>query len=68
MEFKVEFYETVGGHCPVREFLDDIKQSDRDDFAAILAGLGKLRDRSITTSHSPRRSARGYTSYATSVN
>ncbi len=45
MEFSVEFYETVAGTCPVREFLDDLKTSDPDDFAAVVAGLEKLRHR-----------------------
>lgn len=45
MEFSVEFYETVTGSCPVREFLDELSESDPDDFAAVLAGLEKLRNR-----------------------
>jgi phage-related protein len=45
MDFIVEFYETVTGTCPVREFLDDLKASDPDDFAAVVAGLAKLRNR-----------------------
>jgi len=45
MEFSVEFYETVHGHSPVREFLLELKASDRDDFAAVAAGLEKLRHR-----------------------
>lgn len=45
MEFKVEFYETVDGCCPVREFLDTLKASDPGDFAAVVAGLVKLRNR-----------------------
>jgi len=45
MEFTVEFYETVTGRCPVREFLDQLKASNPDDFAAVLAGLAKLRSR-----------------------
>ena len=45
MDFIVEFYETVTGICPVREFLDDLKASDPDDFAAVVAGLAKLRNR-----------------------
>jgi phage-related protein len=45
MEFAVEFYETHAGTCPVREFLDALKISDPDDFAAMLAGLAKLRNR-----------------------
>ena len=44
MHFIVEFYETETG-CPVREFLDELKAGDPDDFAAVLAGLAKLRNR-----------------------
>jgi hypothetical protein len=43
--FTVEFYETATGNCPVREFLDDLKESDPDDFAAVVAGLAKLCNR-----------------------
>ena len=45
MEFTVEFYETETGACPVREFLDELKFSDPDDFVAVAAGLAKLRNR-----------------------
>ena len=45
MEFGVEFYETDGGRCPVREFLLELKTSDPDDFAAVASGLAKLRNR-----------------------
>ncbi|MGD0410689.1 MAG: type II toxin-antitoxin system RelE/ParE family toxin [Verrucomicrobiota bacterium] len=45
MEFTAEFYETDAGRCPVREFLDDLKAGDPGDFAAVLAGLAKLRNR-----------------------
>lgn len=45
MDFIVEFYETATGCCPVREFLDELKASDPGDFAAVLAGLAKLRNR-----------------------
>jgi len=45
VDFTVEFYETEIGTCPVREFLDALKVSDPDDFAAMLAGLAKLRNR-----------------------
>jgi phage-related protein len=45
MLFSVEFYETAKGQCPVRNFLDDLKDSDPDDFAAVIAGLTKLRNR-----------------------
>jgi len=46
MEFAVEFYETTSGSCPVREFLEKLKNTDPDDFAAVMAGLAKLRDSS----------------------
>ncbi len=45
MDFSVEFYETEAGTCPVREFLDELKSSNPDDFAAVVAGLAKLRNR-----------------------
>jgi phage-related protein len=45
MEFTIEFYETTSGRCPVRDFLDNLKESDPNDFAAVLAGLAKLRNR-----------------------
>jgi phage-related protein len=45
MDFSVEFYETASGKCPVRAFLDELKASDPDDFAAVVAGLAKLRHR-----------------------
>lgn len=45
MEFIIEFYETSSGRCPVRKFLDDLKESDPDDFAVVMAGLAKLRSR-----------------------
>jgi len=45
MGFTVEFYETESGSCPVRECLDQLKASDPGDFAAVLAGLAKLRNR-----------------------
>src|SRR6266576_3719305 len=45
MEFTVEFYETAAGRSPVQEFLDELKASDPDDFAVVLAGLVKLRNR-----------------------
>jgi len=43
-DFTVEFYETESGDCPVREFLDELKVSGPDDFAAAVAGLAKLRN------------------------
>jgi phage-related protein len=45
MEFTVEFYETAEGRLPVQQFLDELKQSDPGDHAAVLRGLAKLRDR-----------------------
>jgi phage-related protein len=45
MDFSVEFYETAAGTCPVREFLDELEKTDPGDFAAVTAGLAKLRDR-----------------------
>jgi phage-related protein len=45
MEYTVEFYDTGTGKCPVREFLDGLKASDPGDFAAVMAGLAKLRSR-----------------------
>jgi len=45
MEFSVEFYETASGKCPVKDFLEELKQSDFDDFTAIVAGLAKLGSR-----------------------
>ena len=45
MEFSVEFYVSTSGNCPVRDFLEGLKESDPDDFAAVLAGLDKLHDR-----------------------
>ena len=44
MDFTIEFYETASGACPVREFLDELKVSDPDDFA-VVAGLAKLRNK-----------------------
>lgn len=41
MEFTIEFYETGSGRCPVPGFLDKLKDSNPDDFAAVLAGLAK---------------------------
>ncbi len=45
MEFSIEFYETSSGKCPVQNFLDELKESNPDDFAAVMAGLAKLRSR-----------------------
>jgi phage-related protein len=44
MEFTVEFYETGHGRCPVREFLEKLKESDLNDFAIVIAGVAKLRN------------------------
>ncbi len=45
MEFEIEFYKTANGVSPVREFLLELKASDLGDFAAVAAGLEKLRIR-----------------------
>ena len=45
MEFTIEFFISASGRSPVQEFLDELKLSDPDDFAAVLAGLAKLRTR-----------------------
>jgi phage-related protein len=45
MDFTVEFYETATGKCPVRQLLDEMKAGDPEDFAAVVAGLAKLRNR-----------------------
>ena len=45
MEFTVEFYETNAGRRPVEEFLVKLKASDPNDFAAVMAGIAKLRHR-----------------------
>lgn len=45
MDFTVEFYETAEGRSPVLEFLEELRQSDPLDHAAVLRGLAKLRDR-----------------------
>ena len=44
MEFTVEFYETGRGRCPVREFLEELRESDPNDFAIPMAGIAKLRN------------------------
>jgi phage-related protein len=45
MEFTVEFYVDTSGRSPVQEFLDELKQSDRGDHAAVVRGLANLRYR-----------------------
>ena len=45
MQFSVEFYETSSDQCPVRDFLNDLRDSAPDDFVAVMAGLAKLRNR-----------------------
>jgi phage-related protein len=45
MEFTVEFFTSASGRSPVRDFLLELKASDPDDFAAVAAGLEKLRHR-----------------------
>jgi phage-related protein len=45
MDFSIQFYLSSAGNSPVQEFLDDLKANDPDDFAAVMAGLAKLRNR-----------------------
>ena len=45
MDFTAEFYESASGRSPVQEFFLELRASDRDDFAAVAYGLGKLRNR-----------------------
>ncbi len=45
IKFNIEFYKTCSDICPVQDFLDDLKKKDPDDFAIVLAGLAKLRER-----------------------
>jgi phage-related protein len=45
MDFSLEFYETPEGRSTVRDFLDTLQTSDPGDFAAVIAGLAKLRHR-----------------------
>jgi phage-related protein len=45
MDFSIQFYLSAAGNSPVQEFLDDLKANDPDDFAAVMAGLAKLRNR-----------------------
>jgi len=44
-EFEIEFYVSVSGNTPVLEFLEELKESDPGDHAAVLRGLRKLRNR-----------------------
>lgn len=44
MEFRVEFFVSESGRCPVLEFLEELRQSDPPDHAAVLRGLAKLRN------------------------
>ena len=45
MDFHVEFYVSEAGRCPVLEFLEELRQSDPPDHAAVLRGMDKLRHR-----------------------
>ncbi len=46
MDSAVEFYVTASGRSPVEEFLEELKNTDSNDFAAVIAGLAKLMNRS----------------------
>lgn len=45
MEFTVEFYLSKSGQSPVLDFLQNLRERDPDDHAAVVAGLVKLRSR-----------------------
>ena len=45
MDFTVEFYMSASGKSPVQAFLLELKATDPDDFAAVTAGLERLRHR-----------------------
>ena len=45
MEFTIDLYKTATGNCPVLEFLEELRRTDPDAHAAVVAGLDKLRDR-----------------------
>jgi hypothetical protein len=45
MDFSVEFHEITAGTRLVGELLEEVKRSYPDDFAAVVAGLAKLRSR-----------------------
>ena len=38
MEFSIEFYVTRNGDVPVQDFLEQMRQTDPDDFAAVQPG------------------------------
>ena len=59
MDFTVEFYETEAGNCPVQKFLDELKASDPDDFATVIAGWQNCAIANITGSRYPRRLSDG---------
>ncbi len=54
MEFTVELYESVTGGCPVQEFLDELKETDPGDFAAVMAGLANFETDNIIDRLYPR--------------
>jgi phage-related protein len=45
MEFDVQFYKTMTGESPVREFLLDMCNRDPDEYSKILSEITQLRDR-----------------------
>ena len=45
MKFSVEFYVTESGKCPVEDFLEDLRQNDPDDHAAVMAELNRMKNR-----------------------
>ena len=67
MDFTVEFYETESGVFPMQDFLDDLKVTDPDDFAAVIAGLAKLRNRQYHRERCPKRLATVFLKFGMSV-
>lgn len=45
MDFIVDYYESVTGNCPVKEFLHDLKNRDPDEHAGLMARLNRLSRR-----------------------
>ena len=67
MDFILEFYGTAAGNYPVREFPEEMKASDPDDFAVVVAGLAKLRNREYHRSPLSKVLGDGLLSCATSA-
>src|SRR5215510_14552372 len=63
MDFTIEFYETQAGRCPVREFLDELKNSDPATSPWWLPVWPSCGTHSITANRCQRRSATDYSNY-----